>query len=276
MKIDAHQHFWKYDPVRDAWITDEMSVIQRDFLPSDLSPLLKESGVEGCVAVQAGQSLIETDFLLDLAADSDIVKAVVGWVDLKSDNLTDVLDLYSDNPYFKGVRHILQAEPKGYMSSDDFVKGVSTLKSFDLSYDILSTESQLEEVLTLIQKLPEMRLVIDHISKPDIKGASFDHWAKYMKKIADHEHVSVKLSGLVTEADWGNWQANDFKQYIDFCLETFGSDRLMFGSDWPVCLLAGEYHQVYDLLKDALAPLSVSEQDLILGGVAKGFYKIDV
>lgn len=275
MRIDAHQHFWKFDPIRDAWITDNMSVIQRDFMPDDLSPVLKENNIDGCVAVQADQSFTETDFLLELAANCDIIKAVVGWIDLKSDTLPQVLERYSENKYFKGVRHILQAEPEGYMLADDFIKGVASLKSYDLSYDILTIETQLEEVLTLVQKLPEMRLVIDHISKPDIVDASFDHWAKHMKELARYEHVSVKLSGLITEADWSNWNVTDFKPYIDFCLETFGPKRLMFGSDWPVCLLAGQYTQVYDLITEQLDQLSLVEQNLILGEVAQDFYKIN-
>ncbi|UXP32629.1 amidohydrolase family protein [Reichenbachiella agarivorans] len=276
MRLDAHQHFWQFDPQRDAWITEEMSVIRRDFMPADLQPLLETRGIDGCVAVQADQSLTETDFLLGLAQQHDCIKAVVGWVDLRSDNLSTDLQRYVANPYFKGVRHILQAETAGYMTEDQFVQGVKKLKDHNLTYDILITESQLDEATQLIQLLPEMPLVIDHIAKPNIQQASFAEWAKQMEKISRFDHVAVKLSGMVTEAGWQSWDRDDFAPYLDFCMEHFGAKRLMYGSDWPVCLLAADYGQVHDLLADYIASLSVFEQDQIMGKTAADFYSIKV
>ncbi len=274
MKIDAHQHFWKFDPIRDGWISEDMSVIRRDFLPMDLKPLLNDSGIDGCVAVQADQSEKETGFLLELAGQYPFIKGVVGWVDLLGDNLGERLGFYKDQQVFKGVRHILQSEPNGFMTSLKFVNGVGRLHDLDLTYDILTTEKQLPEACELIRLLPEMRLAIDHISKPDIKNQSFDHWAKQMKTISSHDHVYVKLSGMVTEADLQNWTVNDLKKYVDFCLEHFGPQRLMFGSDWPVCLLGGSYQKVYQALLSCIAELSGDEQSWILGKTATVFYHL--
>lgn len=274
MKVDAHQHFWQFEPIRDSWISEDMSVIRRDFLPMDLKPLLDASGIDGCVAVQADQSEMETGFLLELASRYPFIKGVVGWVDLLSVNLGERLGYYKKQKAFKGVRHIMQSEPQGFMTAPKFVKGISSLKDFDLSYDILTNEKQLPEVYELVHSLPEMRLVIDHISKPDIKKQSFDHWAKYMKTISGYGHVYVKLSGMVTEADMQNWSAGDFRKYTDFCLEHFGPERLMFGSDWPVCLLAGSYQKVYQALLTCISELSDDEQSWVLGRSATSFYQL--
>lgn len=251
-----------------------MSVLQRDFMPIDLEPLLGFSDIDGCVAVQASQTDEETEFLLGLSSQHAFIKGVVGWVDLLGDDLNERLSEYKNHQTFKGVRHILQAEPAGFMTSSKFVDGVSRLKAFDLSYDILTNEKQLSEVCELIRLLPEIRLVIDHISKPDIKNKSFDQWAKYMKIISDYDHVYLKLSGMVTEADWQNWTVDELKLYIDFCLEHFGLQRLMFGSDWPVCLLAGSYHKVYQAFLSCIKDLSDDEQAQIFGKTAAKFYKL--
>lgn len=274
MRIDAHQHFWQFDPIRDSWITEDMAVIRRDFLPMDLKPLLATEGIDGCVAVQADQSENETGFLLELAGRYPFIKGVVGWVDLLGDNLDERLGYYKKQKIFKGVRHILQSESSEFMTAPKFVKGVSRLKDFDLSYDILTNEKQLPEVCELIQSLPEMRLVIDHISKPDIKNQSFDHWAKYMNVISGYDHVYMKLSGMATEADLQNWSADDFIKYVDFCLEHFGPKRLMFGSDWPVCLLAGSFQKVYQALLSCISELSDDEQAWVLGRSATSFYQL--
>lgn len=274
MKIDAHQHFWKYNPVRDSWITDDMKAIQRDFMPVDLEPLLKQQNLDGCVAVQADQSEVETNFLIELATVNPWIKGVVGWVDLKSDQLEDRLTHFSESTSFKGVRHILQAEPRGYMTDRRFVNGVKTLSHHGLTYDILTHEGQLDEVLELVGALPEMPLVVDHLSKPGIKTKSFDHWAKYMKLLSEFDHVHVKLSGMVTEADWDHWSLEDLQPYIDFCLEHFGAKRLMYGADWPVCLLAGTYERVIETFKLSLKELSEAEQEWIMGETAVHFYNL--
>jgi len=275
MKIDAHQHFWKFDPKRDSWITDDMRVLKNDFMPDDLRPLLQSEGIDGCVAVQADQSENETEFLLNLAQSHPWIKGVVGWVDLKNNNLESRLNYYGEDVRFKGVRHILQAEKSGYMLAPDFVNGVKTVGSRGLTYDILSLESQMEEVFEFVQQLPAMKLVIDHISKPNIKEQSFDQWRLWMKRISQFDHVHVKLSGMTTEANWQTWQAEDFIPYIDTCLEYFGANRLMYGSDWPVSLLAGSYTKTNNAMKSGVSRLSVDEQEQIMGLTAVQFYDLD-
>lgn len=274
MIIDAHQHFWKFDPVRDNWITDEMKVLRRDFLPEDLKTVLQAHGVSGCVAVQASQSEAETHFLLKLAAQHDFIKGVVGWVDLRSAPLESLLEPYQDMVLLKGFRHIIQAEPKGFMLDPKFIKGVSKLADFGYTYDILIFENQLPEALKMIRMLPEMPLVIDHIAKPNIKINSFSDWFNTLRHIAEIEHVYVKLSGLVTEASWQDWKAEDFLPYLEATLELFGPQRLLFGSDWPVCLLASSYKDVFDLVHQFTASLNKGEQQNIMGQNAIRFYKL--
>ena len=274
MRIDAHQHFWQYDPVKGGWITDEMQVIRQDFMPGDLKPLLDSHDIDGCVAVQADQSERENEFLLELTEQNTWIKGVVGWLDLKADDLTDRMEHYQQYDSFKGVRHILQAEPEGFMTDPKFIKGVAQIGASGMTYDILTTENQLEEAIDFVKALPEMPLVIDHISKPNIAQASYDHWAKHMLKLSEFQHVNVKISGMITEADWKEWRVKDIKPYVDFCLENFGPERLMYGSDWPVCLIAGEYDQVIYAIKACLAELSISEQEAIYGKTASLFYKL--
>lgn len=272
MRIDSHQHFWNYDPVRDTWITDDMSIIQRDFMPPELKEILDRNGIDGCIAVQADQSVKETQFLLDLAKEYPFIKGVVGWLDLLDKDLESNINHFITNDAFKGVRHILQAEPRGFMLDSSFIRGVALIGKYDLTYDILTTEDQLDEVVAFIKKLPPMRLVVDHISKPDIKNKSFDTWSGLMKEISSLDHVSVKLSGLTTEANWNDWKSTDFTPYIQFCLDHFGTKRLMFGSDWPVCLLAGTYDDTYQVIHEHLRALSEEEREQILGLNAKTFY----
>lgn len=271
MKIDSHQHFWQYDPAIQSWISDEMAVIKKDFGPEDLQPLLQKHGFDGCVAVQADTSENETQFLLSLAEKHDFIKGVVGWLDLKSSDLREKLDFYAKSPHLKGIRHTIQSEGPGFMLDKHFIDGVATLRDFDLTYDILITEDQLEEAAHMIGRLPEMKLVVDHIAKPNIKEKSFDHWAEWMGEISNFRHVYVKLSGMATEADWQQWEPADFKPYIDFCVEKFGPDRLMIGSDWPVCLVAGSYDSI---IGATFSALSESEKESIMGKTATGFYNL--
>jgi len=274
MKIDAHQHFWKFDPVRDHWIDDSMKILKQDFLPKDLEPNLSASGFEGCISVQADQSERETHFLLDLADRFDFIKGVVGWVDLKSTKLQERLVYFSQFDKLKGFRHILQGEPAGSMLDEQFVNGISVLRNTRFRYDILIFENQLQECIKFVELFPEMPFVVDHIAKPVIKESSFENWAASMKKLSDFPHVHVKLSGLVTEADWQHWQAKDFTPYLDTCLEHFGADRLMIGSDWPVCLLAADYGEVIDIIDDFLQGLSRTEYENVMGKTAARFYQL--
>ena len=274
MKIDAHQHFWQFDPVRDSWIDDSMKILQNDFMPDDLKPLLEQTGFDGCVAVQADQSENETRFLLNLAGEFEFIKGVVGWIDLKASNLEQRLENFSQFSKLKGFRHIIQAEPDGFMVNPQFVEGVKKLHEFQFTYDILIFEHQLEECINFVKSLPEMPLVIDHLAKPDIKNRSFDEWAEQMKKLAEFPNVHVKLSGLVTETDWGNWTRKEFTPYMETCLDYFGAERLMIGSDWPVCLLGGSFDEVTGIVEEFARGLSQAEHDAIMGQTAINFYNL--
>lgn len=275
MIIDAHQHFWIFDPVRDAWITEEMNAIRRNFLPADLAPVLQANGVDGCVAVQADQSEAETDFLLQLASENNFVKGVVGWTDLRSARLDERLDYYAQFPLLKGFRHIVQGEPDpAFLLREDFCKGVKALARHDFTYDILIYPHQLPAAVQFVEKFPEQRLVIDHLAKPYIKKGEVKGWEENMRAIGRHEHVYCKLSGMVTEADIRNWKQADFTPYLEVALEAFGPDRLMFGSDWPVCLVAADYPQMKKIVTDFIGTLTPAEQARIMGGNAAAFYKL--
>ncbi|MEC7069355.1 MAG: amidohydrolase family protein, partial [Bacteroidota bacterium] len=274
MRIDSHQHFWKFDPVRHSWIDSSMQNIAKDFLPKDLKPLLETNLMDGCIAVQADQSEIETQFLLRLAEENSFIKGVVGWVDLSAEDLSKRLEVFSKNPLFKGVRHVLQAEKEGFMLKDQFLRGISELKNFNLTYDILIYPNQLEEARLLIEKNPDQPFVLDHLAKPYIKQQKIKNWASDIKELAKYKNVYCKLSGMVTEADWNHWQFENFKKYLSVAFDTFGSDRLMFGSDWPVCLLAGSYEHVVKIIDLFIENLEQEEKNNIMGGNACNFYNL--
>lgn len=275
MTIDAHQHFWIFDPERDAWITEDMSVIRKNFLPADLAPVLEANGIDGCVAVQADQSEAETDFLLQLAEENTFIKGVVGWVDLRSPSVEERLQHYAQYPLLRGFRHIVQGEADpAFLQGEDFCRGIKALAAYDLTYDILIFPQQLPAALQFVQQFPGQRFVIDHLAKPYIRKGEVKGWEEDMRAMAQFDHVYCKLSGMVTEADMQNWKQEDFSPYLDVALEAFGADRLMYGSDWPVCLLAADYPQVKKLVTDHIAHLSVAEQARIMGGNAASFYKL--
>lgn len=274
MTIDAHQHFWYFDPVRDSWITDDMAIIQRDFLPADLEPVLAQNGIDGCVAVQASQSEEETLFLVNMAQSYDIVKGVVGWVDFQSEQLTERLAFFSQYKEIKGYRHVAQAEPDDFLARPTVVEGIRQLAEFGLTYDILIYPSQLKAALHLVRAIPEVNFVIDHLAKPYIKKQEISRWSNFMTEIAKHQNVSCKLSGMVTEADWNNWSKRDFFPYLDVAFEHFGPDRLMFGSDWPVCLVAGNYTQVKTLVEEYVDAWGEEARAKVFGANAVAFYKL--
>lgn len=274
-KIDAHQHFWKYDPVRDGWITEEMSVLKRDFLPGELMRDLDANDMDGCVAVQANQSEEETVFLLDLAERFPRIAGVVGWVDLRADNLVERLEYFWLREKLRGFRHIVQAESDDrFMLRDDFLRGIQRLKDFGFTYDILIYPRQLPAAVELVKRFPDQRFVLDHIAKPAIKTREIADWAKQIEVLATAPNVWCKLSGLVTEADWKHWRPDDFRPYLDVVFEAFGSERLMFGSDWPVCLVAGSYQQVKQLVMEYVRDRSETEKENIFGGNAMRFYEL--
>ena len=274
MRIDSHQHFWEFDPIRDSWINNSMTKIKKDFLPEDLIGILANNKIDGCITVQADQSTQETKFLLDHAAKNSFIKGVVGWVDLCDGNVKHTLKHYAKNPFFKGVRHIVQAESKGFMLKENFQNGIRKLKDFDLTYDILIYPKQLKEAIELVKKNPDQDFVLDHIAKPLIKNKEIADWSKGILEIGGFKNVYCKLSGLVTEADWKNWSKSDFKDYLELVLNAFGIDRLMFGSDWPVCLLGANYSQVLNIIENFIEPLSDEEKRTIMGGNACKFYRI--
>lgn len=274
-RIDSHQHFWKFDPVRDSWIDETMQNIQRDFLPEDLQPILKENQFEGCVAVQASQLEEETHFLLDLASKNDFIKGVVGWIDLRNGNIEERLQFFSNQKKLKGFRHVVQGEPDDFMFGAEFRRGIQALKSFDYTYDILIFERQLPAAISLVQDFPNQRFVIDHIAKPDIKSGSIDSWKKGIEEIAKYDNVWCKISGMVTEADWKNWKPEDLKPYLDVIFENFSIDKLMYGSDWPVLNVASDYNEVVKTLEDYIAEFSIEDQNKIWFENAISFYNLN-
>lgn len=274
IRIDSHQHFWKYNPIRDAWISESMKVIQRDFLPDDLAPLLKENKIDGCVTVQADQSETETEFLLELASKNSFIKGVVGWVDLLSANLKKQLEYYTEYKKLKGFRHIVQAEPVGFMRGQDFSKGIGVLKQFNFTYDVLIYPHQLSDAIWLISQHPDQKFVVDHLAKPDIRQREFNNWSMAMKELASHSNVYCKLSGMVTEAHWEHWTNEDLRPYLDFILDHFGTDRVMYGSDWPVCLLAASYPKQLNILQEYLLTFTAAELNKIMGANAMRFYNL--
>ncbi|SHF75720.1 L-fuconolactonase [Flavobacterium fluvii] len=274
-RIDSHQHFWQFDPVRDSWIDESMQIIQRDFLPEDLLPVLEKNNVKGCVAVQADQTEAQTHFLLDLAKQNDFIKGVVGWVDLLDKNVAGRLDIFSAEKKLKGFRHVVQGEADDFMLRDDFRRGIEALKTHDYTYDILVFHRQLPAAIDLANRFPSQAFVLDHIAKPDIKSGEILSWKNNIVELAKAENVLCKISGMVTEANWKTWTPDDLKPYLDVVFENFSPERLMFGSDWPVCLVASEYELVVKTLEDYIAQLPIEQQELIWFRNAERFYGLD-
>lgn len=273
--IDAHQHFWKYDPVRDGWITDEMNTIRKDFLPGDFLPILNQYGFNGSLAVQSDQSEEENSFQLKLAEQFDFIKGVVGWVDLQADHVEERLMFYSSFKKLKGFRHVLQGErQRDLMLAPKFMNGISKLQQYGYTYDILIFPDQLQYIPEFVSSFPNQKFVINHIAKPGIKNKKIDRWKKEMNTVAQYENVYCKISGMVTEADWLNWKEEDFIPYLEVVVSGFGTKRIMFGSDWPVCLLAGGYEKMTGIVRNYFSSYSKDEQDLFFGENAVQFYKL--
>jgi L-fuconolactonase len=273
MRIDAHQHFWRFNPEEYGWIDDSMAVLRRDFLPSDLKPELQAAGFDACVAVQARQTLEETRWLLSLAADSPFIAGVIGWVDLRADNLRHQLPKFSKNPKLLGVRHVVQGEPDDrFLLRPDFLRGIAALEEFNLTYDILIFPRHLQVAAEFVQRFPKQRFVLDHVAKPFIKAQQVEPWASDIRELARFPNVFCKLSGMVTEADWHSWKPEHFAPYLEVAMESFGPDRLMIGSDWPVCTVAGSYATVMSLVIDFLQRYPTNVCDKILGGTAQEFW----
>ncbi len=274
MKIDTHQHFWQFNPQRDTWINEEMSVLKHDFLPENLLPILKQHQFDGCVAVQADTSEKETTFLLQLAEDNDFIKGVVGWLDLCNDNIDERLNHFSKFKKLKGLRHIVQAEPDGFMLQKEFLHSISALKKYNLTYDILIYPKQLEDTIELVSKFPNQKFIVDHCAKPNIKEVEIAIWKKNIEKLSNFKNVACKISGLTTEANWNTWTENDIKPYLDVVFNAFGNKHLLFGSDWPVSLLAGNYTETIGLIENYIKQLSKAQQEQIMGLNAKDWYHL--
>jgi L-fuconolactonase len=276
MRLDAHQHFWRYNKEKHSWITDEMKVIRRDFPPGDLFPILKEAKLDGTIAVQADESFRETEYLLELADENEWIKGVVGWTSLGDDKLEEVLDRLSSRKKLKGFREVLQSRDPDYMNQKDFIKGLHKIGKRGYTYDILIFPEHLDASLKLIKACPEQLFVIDHLAKPKIKAGNWKDWKKKMGLLAERELVYCKLSGMVTEADLKSWKSADILPFMEIALELFGPTKLMYGSDWPVCLVAAEYEEVFSLVDRFTDSLSSDEKAAIMGETAKDFYGINL
>ena len=273
MSIDAHQHFWQYSAEEYGWIGPQMAVLQKDHLPADLIPLLEGTGLDGTVAVQARQRLEETEWLLSLSDQYPSIRGVVGWVDLCSPSVQMQLECFSTHDKFCGVRHVVEDEPDDqFMLREGFLRGLAALRAYGLTYDILIVPRHLPTACQVAAQFSDQPFVLDHIAKPLIKEQVMDPWAESIQRLAAFPNVYCKASGMVTEADWQRWQPADLRPYLDIVFEAFGPERIMFGSDWPVCTLAGTYAEVADALHDYVKSLSEHEQAAVWGETAWTFY----
>jgi L-fuconolactonase len=273
VRIDAHQHFWQYSPEEYGWIGPDMAVLKQDYLPGDLLPLLEATNLDGTVAVQARQTLKETRWLLDLTDQHPFIKGVVGWVDLCSSGLQAQLDRYCAFPKFRGVRHIVQDEPDNqFILRPDFLRGLASLTEFGLTYDLLLFPRHLPVACQVVARFPDQPFVLDHIAKPPIKDGVSEPWASDIRRLAAFPNVCCKVSGMVTEADWLRWRPANLRPYLDVVFTAFGPQRLMFGSDWPVCTVAAPYGKVADLISDYMQQLSADERTAVWGETARRFY----
>lgn len=272
--IDSHVHFWNFDPVRDSWITEEMSIIRHDFTPKNLTRTFNDLQISGCVAVQANQSEKENEFLLTLADQNEIIKGIVGWIDLKSQDLADRLAYWNNFKKIKGWRHVLQAENAAFILDPKFINGIKQLKKFNYTYDLLCYHNQLESMVKLVDQVPEQPFVLDHCGKPDVKSQDLKTWTQHIKVLAQNPNVLCKVSGLLAEADWKNWKETELFNCFDVVFEHFGVDRVMYGSDWPVVLVSRPYQDWYQLVRKYAEKFSIAERKLIFSDNAKQFYKL--
>jgi L-fuconolactonase len=277
MRIDAHQHFWRYDPSEYGWIDDSMAVLKRDFLPADAAREMAPAGFDACVAVQARQTLEETRWLLALADDHPFIAGVVGWVDLQADRAHAQLEQLSSNPRLVGVRHIVQSEPDDrFLLRPAFCRGIGLLDAFGLAYDILVYPRHLPVAADFVARFDRQRFVLDHLGKPDVRRGAIAQWERDLRRLAEFPNVFCKLSGLVTEADWSHWSPAQLGPYLDVAFDCFGPQRLVIGSDWPVCTVAADYAQTMRVVLEYVSSRSPEDRDAVLGGNAVRFWKLKV
>jgi L-fuconolactonase len=275
MRIDTHQHFWKFDPIRDSWITEEMQVIKRDFSPLDIQFVLERNGFGGSVAVQADQSKEETAYLVQLANDYPFIKGVVGWIDLQAADIRQQLDGYQSDTVIKGFRHIVEGEADpDFLIRPAILNGLKALADYGYTYDLLIRPRHYAATLDCVQQNPNLQFVLDHIAKPPIKSKAFDEWATFIDALSAFPNVVCKVSGLATEADWEGWKLDDFKQYLEHIFARFGKERIMYGSDWPVCLLAASYEESIAIVEDKLGQFTAAEKNAFWAENAIRVYNI--
>jgi L-fuconolactonase len=275
LRLDAHQHFWNYHPAHQVWMTDQMAALKRDFLPAELAPLLKAAGFAGSIAVQARQMVEETEWLLGLSDEFEFIRGVVGWVDLRSVKLGEQLENYATHRKLVGVRHVVHDEPDDdFMLRPEFRRGIAQLRDFGLTYDLLVFPRHLPVAVKLVREFSEQPFVLDHIAKPAIREGTISPWKEDLARLAEFPNVYCKLSGMVTEAKWKQWQSGDFHRYLDIVIAAFGTDRVMIGSDWPVCTLSGDYVSTMGLVTDYVQQFPEPVRDAILGGNCARFYKV--
>ena len=273
--IDAHQHFWKYHPQNHAWINEDMKIIQKDFLPADLALVLSAQHVEGCISVQVDQTKQETAFQIECARHNPFIKGVVGWIDLLNPSIDRDIEAYKEHNIVKGFRHILQGAEKGFMLQPNFINGLKQLSKHHYTYDLLIYANQIQEAIELIKSAEDLPIVLDHIAKPSIKTKSIQDWEKDIKALAKYPNLYCKISGMATEADWTTWKPEDLKPYLEIVVEAFGVDRLLFGSDWPVCLVASSYERWLNTIKDYFKEFSSTEQEKIFALNCESFYTLE-
>jgi len=272
MPLDAHQHFWRYEPRDYAWIDDSLAPLRRDVLPEESARTMASAGFDACLAVQARQTPAETPFLLALADANPCIAGVVGWTDLQAPDARVTLAALASHPKLVGMRHVVQSEPDDFLARPTFLAGVGLLGEFGLTYDVLIFERQFPAALEFVRRFPAQRFVLDHLGKPDIRHGRFQDWARQLRALAAEPNVACKLSGLVTEAHWHAWTPESLRPYIDEAADCFTPARLMIGSDWPVCTVAGSYAAVMDVVLDAIASWPASAQASVLGETARAWY----
>ncbi|HMF65647.1 MAG TPA: amidohydrolase family protein, partial [Edaphobacter sp.] len=275
-RIDAHHHLWRYSPREYGWIDESMSLLQRDFLPEDLTVAMALAGVDGAVAVQARQTMEETRWLLDQAEACSAIRGVVGWAPIAGEDFPGVMEEFENRPKLKGLRHVIQGEKdENYILREDFNSGIRSMLGSGLVYDILIYERHLPQTIDFVDEHPEQVFVLDHIAKPLIRDGVMEPWSARMRELGRRENVWCKVSGMVTEADWSSWTPETLRPYLDVLVEAFGAKRLMAGSDWPVCLVASEYGRWFEVLREYFGGFSEGERGAVFGGTAIEVYGLD-
>ena len=277
MRIDAHQHFWRYTAEEYGWIDDSMAALRRDFLPAESAREMSAAGWDACIAVQVRQTLEETRWLLALADAHPAIAGVVGWVDLQAgaEAVRARLASFAAHPKLVGVRHIVQAEPDDrFLVRPQVLDGLAVLREFGLAFDLLIYRRHLRVAADCVARFPDQRFVLDHLAKPNIRGRERQPWDEDIRALAAHRNVYAKLSGLITEAHWKAWTPDELRPYLDVAFDAFGWERLIVGSDWPVCLVAGDYRRTMDVVLEYMAARPAHERDAVLGGNAQRFWRL--